>query len=52
LGAAGATAAAGAGVTGFSDTQAIAFSRDCILTYEGISFTIQDMRVMRIHVSE
>ncbi len=52
LGAAGAAAAAGAGVTGFSDTQAVAFSRDCILTYEGIAFTVQDMRVMRIHVSE
>jgi hypothetical protein len=52
LGAAGATAAAGAGITAFSDTQAISFTRDCTLTYEGIAFTIQDMRVMRIHVSE
>jgi hypothetical protein len=52
LGAAGGAAGAGAGIQAFSDTQAISFSRDCILTYEGIAFTIQDMSVMRIHVSE
>lgn len=49
---AGAGAAAGGPVQAFSDTAPITFSRDCILTYEGIAFTIQDMKVMRIHVSE
>ena len=34
------------------DHAAIGFSRDCILTYEGISFTLHDMKVFRIHVSE
>ena len=32
--------------------QSIAFSRNCVITYEGIAFTLHDMRVMRIHVSE
>lgn len=32
--------------------QSIALSRNCIITYEGIAFTLHDMRVMRIHVSE
>jgi len=32
--------------------QQISFSRDCIMVYEGISFTLHDMRVFRIHVSE
>jgi hypothetical protein len=39
-------------VSAFSDQTPISFSRDCILSYEGIAFTIQDMLVMRIHVSE
>lgn len=34
------------------NNQAVNFSRDCILSYEGIAFTLHDMRVMRIHVSE
>jgi hypothetical protein len=51
LGAA-AGAAVGGPVQAFSDTAAVTFSRNCILTYEGIAFTIQDMKVMRIHVSE
>jgi len=34
------------------DHASIGFSRDCILTYEGISFTLHDMKVFRIHVSE
>ncbi len=32
--------------------QAITFSRDCIMIYEGISFTLHNMKVYRIHVSE
>jgi hypothetical protein len=32
--------------------QGFTFSRDCILTYEGIAFTLHDMKVNRIHVSE
>jgi hypothetical protein len=53
LGAA-APAAPGAGATvqAYADNTMVAFSRDCILTYEGIAFTIQNMKVMRIHVSE
>ncbi len=34
------------------NNQAVGFSRDCILTYEGIAFTMHDLRVVRIHVSE
>jgi hypothetical protein len=34
------------------NNQAISFSRDCILVYEGIAFTLHDMRVVRIQVSE
>jgi len=34
------------------NNQAVSFSRDCILTYEGIAFTMHDLRVVRIHVSE
>jgi hypothetical protein len=52
LGTATGGAGVGAGVQAYSDNNPIAFTRDCILTYEGIAFTIQDMRVMRIHVSE
>lgn len=32
--------------------QAISFSRDCTLVYEGIAFALHDMKVFRIHVSE
>lgn len=32
--------------------QAITFSRDCTMVYEGIAFAIHDMKVFRIHVSE
>ena len=46
------TPAATETVTGMSDNSSVTFSRDCILTYEGIAFTLQRMRVMRIHVSE
>jgi hypothetical protein len=38
--------------TAVVDNQAISFARDCILTYEGVAFTLHDMRVVRIHVSE
>ncbi len=38
--------------TAVVNNQAITLSRDCILTYEGIAFTLHDMRVVRIHVSE
>jgi len=31
---------------------AITFSKDCILFYEGISFTLHNLQVVRIHVSE
>lgn len=31
---------------------AITFSKDCILFYEGISFTLHNLHVVRIHVSE
>jgi hypothetical protein len=34
------------------DHVSVGFSRDCILTYEGIAFTLHDMKVFRIHVSE
>jgi hypothetical protein len=34
------------------DHASIGFSRDCILTYEGVAFTLHDMKVYRIHVSE
>ncbi len=34
------------------NNQNISFSRDCVLTYNGIAFTLHDMRVIRIHVSE
>jgi len=34
------------------DRQQISFSRDCVLIYEGIAFTLHDMKVYRIHVSE
>ena len=56
LGTATATAAAatisGLTATAIVDNQAVGFSRDCILTYSGIAFTLHDMRVIRIHVSE
>jgi hypothetical protein len=35
-----------------ADRQPISFSRDCIMVYEGLAFTLHDMRVFRIHVSE
>jgi len=38
--------------TAVVNNAAVGFSRDCILTYEGIAFTLHDMRVTRIHVSE
>jgi len=38
--------------TAVVDNVVVGFSRDCILTYEGIAFTLHDMRVTRIHVSE
>jgi hypothetical protein len=38
--------------TAVVDNQAISFARDCILTYEFVAFTLHDMRVVRIHVSE
>ncbi len=38
--------------TAVVDHQAITFSRSCLMIYEGISFTLHDMRVYRIHVSE
>ena len=34
------------------DHVSVGFSRDCILSYEGIAFTLHDMKVFRIHVSE
>jgi len=34
------------------DHQAVSFSRECTLVYEGIAFTLHDMHVYRIHVSE
>jgi len=34
------------------NNQSISFSKDCILTYTGIAFTLHNMRVIRIHVSE
>jgi len=34
------------------DHQQISFSRDCTMVYEGIAFTLHDMKVYRIHVSE
>jgi hypothetical protein len=53
------TAAAGAAgalsnlaATATVDNQAIGFSRDCVLTYYAVAFTLHDMRVIRIHVSE
>jgi len=56
LGTAAATPAAaaisGLMATAIVDNQAVGFSRDCILTYNGIAFTLHDMRVFRIHVSE
>jgi len=38
--------------TAVVEHQQISFSRDCILIYEGIAFTLHDMKVFRIHVSE
>jgi hypothetical protein len=38
--------------TAVVDHQAITFSRSCLMIYEGIAFTLHDMRVYRIHVSE
>jgi hypothetical protein len=32
--------------------QTVSFSRDCTIVYEGIAFTLHDMKVFRIHVSE
>jgi len=34
------------------DHASIGFSRDCLLTYESVAFTLHDMKVYRIHVSE
>ena len=34
------------------DHQQVSFSRDCVMIYEGIAFTLHDMKVYRIHVSE
>jgi hypothetical protein len=52
LGAAAQNAITGLTATSSVNNQTISFSRDCILTYEGIAFTLHNMRVMRIHVSE
>ena len=38
--------------TAIVEYQQINFSRDCVLVYEGIAFTLHDMKVFRIHVSE
>lgn len=38
--------------TALVNNRSVNFSRDCILSYEGIAFTLHDMRVIRIHVSE
>ena len=38
--------------TGLINHQAISFSRDCTLVYEGIAFALHDMKVFRMHVSE
>jgi hypothetical protein len=50
------TAGAGPGeqftATAVVNHQAITFSRSCLMMYEGIAFTLHDMRVYRIHVSE
>jgi hypothetical protein len=50
------TAGAGPGeqftATAVVNHQAIPFSRSCLMMYEGIAFTLHDMRVYRIHVSE
>jgi hypothetical protein len=32
--------------------QTVSFSRDCTIVYEGIAFTLHDLKVFRIHVSE
>jgi len=52
----GAAAAAGAAeqftATAVVNHQAVSFSRDCTMVYEGIAFTLHDMKVFRIHVSE
>jgi len=52
----GAAAALGAGeeltAAAIVDHQQISFSRDCTMIYEGIAFTLHDMKVYRIHVSE
>jgi len=34
------------------DHQQVSFSRDCVMIYEGIAFTLHDMKVYRVHVSE
>lgn len=54
LGAARAAAEPGEELTASAvvEHQQISFSRDCIMVYEGISFTLHDMKVFRIHVSE
>ena len=54
LGAARAAAEPGEQLTASAvvEHQQISFSRDCIMVYEGISFTLHDMKVFRIHVSE
>jgi hypothetical protein len=51
------SAPAGGGADQFTATavanhQAISFSRDCTMVYEGIAFALHDMKVFRIHVSE
>jgi hypothetical protein len=38
--------------TAVVDHQAVTFSRSCLMIYEGIAFTLHDMKVYRIHVSE
>jgi hypothetical protein len=45
-------AISGLSATAIVENQTVGFSRDCILTYNGIAFTLHDMRVIRIHVSE
>ncbi len=52
LGAGAAEAEEGLTTTAVVDHQQISFSRDCVMIYEGIAFTLHDMKVYRIHVSE
>jgi hypothetical protein len=52
LGAAAAGAAEQFTAAAVVNHQTISFSRDCTMVYEGIAFTLHDMKVFRIHVSE